>query len=54
MMGDFNFHHLRFESSVNSYGGKTTIIDIILIVKFESSVNSYGGKTHVQERSICT
>ena len=36
---------LAFESSVNSYGGKTNNPVISVISSFESSVNSYGGKT---------
>ena len=36
-----------FESSVNSYGGKTLLLTKIYKYAFESSVNSYGGKTTV-------
>ena len=36
---------LLFESSVNSYGGKTSTVKWSEVGKFESSVNSYGGKT---------
>ncbi len=36
-----------FESSVNSYGGKTPMLYAIFQTLFESSVNSYGGKTQV-------
>ena len=36
-----------FESSVNSYGGKTDEISYKCLYKFESSVNSYGGKTGI-------
>ena len=36
---------MLFESSVNSYGGKTHIFWLVLSAMFESSVNSYGGKT---------
>ena len=35
----------EFESSVNSYGGKTTPLASCDTAGFESSVNSYGGKT---------
>ncbi len=35
----------RFESSVNSYGGKTIQRNSPSQFVFESSVNSYGGKT---------
>ena len=41
-----NQREFRFESSVNSYGGKTKRQDIGEHRQFESSVNSYGGKTH--------
>ena len=34
-----------FESSVNSYGGKTANSSADTSRRFESSVNSYGGKT---------
>ena len=34
-----------FESSVNSYGGKTQEVAVVMVITFESSVNSYGGKT---------
>ena len=34
-----------FESSVNSYGRKTTISQGLCSLGFESSVNSYGRKT---------
>ena len=33
-----------FESSVNSYGGKTFVPNLHLQLVFESSVNSYSGK----------
>ena len=36
---------VQFESSVNSYGGKTPPHSRYSINVFESSVNSYGGKT---------
>ena len=36
---------MQFESSVNSYGGKTRLMLIQMWLLFESSVNSYGGKT---------
>ena len=35
----------KFESSVNSYGGKTSLFSCYMVDWFESSVNSYGGKT---------
>ena len=35
-----------FESSVNSYGRKTTISQGLFSLGFESSVNSYGRKTY--------
>ena len=35
-----------FESSVNSYGRKTTISQGLCSLGFESSVNSYGRKTY--------
>ncbi len=35
----------EFESSVNSYGGKTGCTISYYPLLFESSVNSYGGKT---------
>ena len=37
----------EFESSVNSYGGKTHTLTAVPSIQFESSVNSYGGKTLV-------
>ena len=36
-----------FESSVNSYGRKTTISQGLCSLGFESSVNSYGRKTRI-------
>ena len=39
--------NLRFESSVNSYGGQTKKPEYVVICRFESSVNSYGGQTMV-------
>ena len=36
---------IRFESSVNLYGGKTFSRTIRAAALFESSVNLYGGKT---------
>ena len=36
----------QFESSVNSYGGKTLAGVQAANAGFESSVNSYGGKTN--------
>ena len=41
---------VKFESSVNSYGRKTTPIFYRLCCQFESSVNSYGRKTC---RTVC-
>ena len=41
----FGRHIPQFESSVNSYGGKTTLTFPVAVSWFESSVNSYGGKT---------
>ncbi len=37
--------YLRFESSVNLYGGQTAQLKKIAKDKFESSVNLYGGQT---------
>ena len=37
---------MKFESSVNSYGRKTAVLQAALHEPFESSVNSYGRKTH--------
>ena len=39
-----------FESSVNSYGGKTSLGCDIDSCQFESSVNSYGGKTNRRKK----
>ena len=41
-----------FESSVNSYGRKTTISQGLCSLGFESSVNSYGRKT--RRRAECS
>ena len=40
-----------FESSVNSYGGKTLSSACSVTMKFESSVNSYGGKTRLHSKA---
>ena len=40
-----NLTGAEFESSVNSYGGKTGFYIHGMYQMFESSVNSYGGKT---------
>ena len=36
---------ILFESSVISYGSKTSCFDLIVLMEFESSVISYGSKT---------
>ena len=35
-----------FESSVDSYGSQTELIEFQQIAKFESSVDSYGSQTY--------
>ena len=46
--------NLRFESSVNSYGGQTASATLKALTVFESSVNSYGGQTEASLYGECT